>query len=816
MNCCCCFFGKQRLLILVSLSRFSRSPSHFTEEWFSKLKQNPENWRLKISNLKKILDRLSDYYENLMPAYANIELPDLNKICKDEDHVELARLVQLVLGIAVNCDDKQQYIQEITKLDLNVQQNLMEAIQQLMSSSNANLSPSTADYLHTNGQLSQSNQNLNHHAANFLDSLNENSSYHLQEQFLRTMENLRLTNEKKETILQQNYELNKRLIAEQNEKLSLQNEYERLMDRYNSLNAKRDDLDLEGSDIFKNKHVIKLQKRIEQLEKDMIILENQKEENLIKLELVEKEVLQLRLLNENLQRKAKENQHLQDELDVHKHSSDKIQKYEQKLDIYQKKIEEFANLKREYNLIEKKNVELVAKNLELEEELKKPSIFKQQIQDYKKKIQELQQQIVEKTRDCDKLEFDLERHVEKFNYLNQEKLMADKENAELKSRMKQLGKSSLSKLNIKDEVDSLQMNGQLSNLENNRLNSKLMNNCLNYEINDFSNDLKEKLTRIELENKLLKQRLNETNQEAVLLLRTSYEDAKTRVNELEKDNRKLNRTIVEMESKLNDSTAAAAAAAAVDQSSSDQSAHPANNPNQFAKLKELEEQLRTKMKTIALFNDQIYDLEQKITKLEGSLRKKDDEFNEMDAKYKKYLLKAKQAVSFLEPISLHLNSLSSLSPSNSSVNSICNNHLNQLGQLSNGQQLTNSQAISNGAPYTNEEIYATNNVELLKKALAERDKKINEMTISHERERNLKEMEQRLITVAFHNLSYNYHRKAATERILNSTTQSQADTSTLTPNSSSSNLMTGSMLLTKQRQPTTRKRLTNLNNNINY
>lgn len=766
-----------------------------------------------------MVDRLGDYYENLMPAYANIELPDLNKICKDEDSNELARLIQLVLGIAVNCDDKQQYIQEITKLDLNVQQNLMEAIQQLMSNSSAANAPSntattTTDYLHTNGQLSQSNQTLNpinHHANNFLDSLNENSSYHLQEQFLRTMENLRLTNEKKETILQQNYELNKRLIAEQNEKLSLQNEYERLMDRYNSLNAKRDDLDLEGSDIFKNKHVIKLQKRIEQLEKDMIVLENQKEENLIKLELVEKEVLQLRLLNESLQRKAKENQHLQDELDVHKHSSDKIQKYEQKMGIYQKKIEEFANLKREYNLIEKKNVELVAKNLELEEELKKPSIFKQQIQDYKKKIQELQQQIVEKTRDCDKLEFDLERHVEKFNYLNQEKLMAEKENNELKSRLKLLGKSSLSKLNLKDEVDSLQLNGQLSNLENHRMDGKLMNNCLNYEINEFSNDLKEKLTRIELENKLLKQRLEETNQEAVLLLRTSYEDAKIRVNELEKDNRKLNRNIVELESKLSESTAP------VEPTANGQS-NQATNPNQFAKLKELEEQLRTKMKTIGMFNEQIYDLEQKITKLEGSLRKKDDEFNEMDAKYKKYLLKAKQAVSFLEPISLHLNSLSSLSPSNSSVNSICNNHLNQLANpLSNGQ-LNNGQAGNqNGvaaAAYTNEEIYATNNVELLKKALAERDKKINEMTISHERERNLKEMEQRLITVAFHNLSYNYHRKAATERILNSTIQSQAENATLTPNSSSSNL-TGSMLLTKQRQPTTRKRLSNLNNNIN-
>lgn len=759
----------------------SRSPSHFTQEWFSKLKPNPENWRLKISNLKKILDKIIDYYDNL--TYPNIELPDLNKICKDNDDNELARLLQLVLGIAVNCEQKHQYIGNITKLDLSIQQNLMEAIQQLMSNSSNH---QTVDYLHTNGQLTQSNQNLNqiNLTNNFLDSFNLNeSNFHLQEKFLRTMEHLRMTNEKKEVILQQNYELNKKLISEQNEKLSLQNEYDKLLDKYNSLNAKRDDYDLDGSDIFKNKHVIKLQKRIEQLEKDLILLETQKEENLIKLELVEREVLQLRLMNENLQIKAKETQYLQDELDVHKHSSDKIQKYEQKLDIYQKKIEEFANLKREYNQIEKKNVELMAKNLELEEELKKPSIFKQQIQDYKRKIQELHQEIVEKTRNCDKLEFDLERQNQKYDYLNQEKLITEKENNELKNKLKQLDKSSLNPLNAKDEIDSLQMNGQLDN--------KLMNNCLNYEINEFSEtDLKDKLTRIELENKLLKQRVEETNQEAILLLRTSYEDAKTRVNELEKDNRKLNRTIVELESKLNDNQI-------------DLNQSTTSNSNQpFAKLKELEEQLRSKMKTISLFNDQIYDLEQKITKLEGNLRKKDDEFNEMDAKYKKYVLKAKQAVSFLEPISLHLNSLNSISPSNSSVNSICNNHMNC--QMNNNGQLMINQ---NG----HEDLYTTNNVDLLKNALAERDRKIHEMTINHERERNLKEMEQRLITVAFHNLSFNLHRRAATERMLQKNAKSE-NNGNLANNSSSTNLNHGS-LLSKQRQPTAR-RLNNLNNNI--
>lgn len=78
--------------------------------------------KLRVSNLKKVLDGINDYYDNLMPNYPTIDQPDLNKIGKDNDDNELARLLQLVLGIAVNCEQKHQYIGNITKLDLSIQQ----------------------------------------------------------------------------------------------------------------------------------------------------------------------------------------------------------------------------------------------------------------------------------------------------------------------------------------------------------------------------------------------------------------------------------------------------------------------------------------------------------------------------------------------------------------------------------------------------------------------------------------------------------------------------------------------------------------------
>ena len=42
---------------------------------------------------------------------------------------ELGRLLQLVLGCAVNCDDKHEYIRRIMNLEESVQHAVMKAIQ---------------------------------------------------------------------------------------------------------------------------------------------------------------------------------------------------------------------------------------------------------------------------------------------------------------------------------------------------------------------------------------------------------------------------------------------------------------------------------------------------------------------------------------------------------------------------------------------------------------------------------------------------------------------------------------------------------------
>ena len=49
-----------------------------------------------------------------------------------EDEKEMSKLLQLVLGCAVNCDQKQEYIQKIMGLEEKVQHSVMISIKEVV------------------------------------------------------------------------------------------------------------------------------------------------------------------------------------------------------------------------------------------------------------------------------------------------------------------------------------------------------------------------------------------------------------------------------------------------------------------------------------------------------------------------------------------------------------------------------------------------------------------------------------------------------------------------------------------------------------
>ena len=61
-----------------------------------------------VSNLKKILKGILDYNHEILGQQINdFTLPDVNLIGEHADAAELGRMLQLILGCAVNCEQKQ-------------------------------------------------------------------------------------------------------------------------------------------------------------------------------------------------------------------------------------------------------------------------------------------------------------------------------------------------------------------------------------------------------------------------------------------------------------------------------------------------------------------------------------------------------------------------------------------------------------------------------------------------------------------------------------------------------------------------------------
>lgn len=105
------------------------------DTWHSKIRSDVgSNWRLKSSNLKKVIEGVYDYYTDVLSyTLSNYARPDAIRIAEKCDMIELERLLQLILGCAVNCAEKQSYIKQIMCLEESLQQNIMNALQDLES-----------------------------------------------------------------------------------------------------------------------------------------------------------------------------------------------------------------------------------------------------------------------------------------------------------------------------------------------------------------------------------------------------------------------------------------------------------------------------------------------------------------------------------------------------------------------------------------------------------------------------------------------------------------------------------------------------------
>uniref|UniRef100_A0A673I9R0 Protein Hook homolog 3 n=1 Tax=Sinocyclocheilus rhinocerous TaxID=307959 RepID=A0A673I9R0_9TELE len=537
---------------------------YFTDAWISRIKPDVgDNWRLKISNLKKILKGILDYNHEVLGQQINdFTLPDVSLIAEHSDSAELGRMLQLILGCAVNCEQKQEYIQTIMMMEESVQHVVMTAIQELMSKESP-VSSGNDSYVDLDRQLKKTVEDLNDALAT------------------------------KEEIAQRCHELDMQVCAVIKSSLLAENQV--LMERLNQSDS------------------------IEDLNSPAGRAQTDPRQD------GPKPSSGITLLRADLRPRASESiaQSLKDEMDVLRHSSDKVSKLEAQVEVYKKKLEDLGDLRRQVKLLEEKNTSYMQNTVTLEEDLRKANAARGQLETYKRQVVELQNKLSEESKKADKMEFEYKRVKEKVDSLQKEKDRLRTERDSLKETIEELRC-------VKAQESQL-TSGLVP------LGSNEPSDLLSAEI--VTPEFRERLIRLQHENKMLKLAQEGSDNEQIALLQSLLEDANSRKNELETENRLVNQRLLQGQSQVEEL-----------QKSLQEHGSKAEDvsPTVQEKLMDATNELQKKSAAIEELENK-HSSNQRIEELEDALKKKDEDMKQMEERYKKYLEKAKSVIRTLDP-----------------------------------------------------------------------------------------------------------------------------------------------------------------------
>ncbi|KAK3516502.1 hypothetical protein QTP70_019886 [Hemibagrus guttatus] len=588
-------------------------PSWFSDSWLTRIKEDVgDNMRLKLNNLKKILQMIVDYYnEVLNQQMSGFPMPDVVRVAELSDPVELGRLLQLLLGCAVNCDRKQEYIQIIMTLEESVQHVVMTAIQELMSKESM-----TQFGTEPQGDVDQ--------------------------QLKKALVDLSELMAEKDELAQRCQELDIQVAILQDERNSLLAENDVLTDRTSQLDSFDDPSTPSGK-----KHS-QLQLQLEQLQEEnfsqiymifqffcmslyvTVRLEAAKDDYRIHCEELEKQLVELQHRNDELTSLAEESRSLKDELDILRSCSDRVVKLEASVETYRKKLEDLGDLRRQMKALEEKNMTYMHNTVSLEEELRKANAARAQLETYKRQVQELHRKLSEETRRADNLAFEMKKFEEKH-----EALLKEKERIIIE-------RDSLKETNEELRCTQAQQD-QLLQAEMYKTGSPSRDN-LAAEMLPI--EYREKFIRLQHENKMLRVQQDDSENERITELQIQLEEARRSRSELETEKRLNRENISELQQQVEDLQKALQTEGAKPEDSHLKRKLDAH----MVQLNEAQDEI---MKKKELLEDLQPDVSQssslKVDELMAALKKKDDDMRAMEDRYKMYLEKARNVIRALDP-----------------------------------------------------------------------------------------------------------------------------------------------------------------------
>ncbi|KAF4021742.1 hypothetical protein G4228_013429 [Cervus hanglu yarkandensis] len=549
----------------------------FDESWLSRIKEDTgDNWRIKFLG-QQISEEL---------------IPDLNQITECSDSVELGRLLQLILGCAVNCEKKQEHIQNIMTLEESVQHVVMTAIQELMSK-----------------EIVSSPTN---------DAVGE-----LEQQLKRALEDLQEALAEKEELRQRCQELDMQVTALQDEKNSLVSENEMMNEKLDQLDGSFDD-----PNTMVAKKYFHAQLQLEQLQEENFRLEAAKDDYRVHCEELEKQLIEFQHRNDELTSLAEETRALKDEIDVLRATSDKANKLESTVEIYRQKLQDLNDLRKQVKTLQETNMMYMHNTVSLEEELKKANAARTQLETYKRQVQDLHVKLSSESKRADTLAFEMKRLEEKHEALLKEKERLIEQRDTLKETNEELRCSQV-------QQDHL-----------NQADASVTKSYENLAAEIMPVEYREVFIRLQHENKMLRLQQEGTENERIEELQEQLEQKHRKMNELETEQRLSKEQIRELQQQIEDLQKSLQ-----EQGSKSEGESVSNLKIMILleKLTEVHEELQKKQELIEDLQPDVNQNVQKINELEAALQKKDEDMKAMEERYKMYLEKARNVIKTLDP-----------------------------------------------------------------------------------------------------------------------------------------------------------------------
>ncbi|XP_063327387.1 protein Hook homolog 2 isoform X3 [Pelmatolapia mariae] len=571
-------------------------PSWFNETWLGRIKEESgANWRLKVSNLKKILKSMMEYYHDVLGHQVSDEhMPDVNLIGEMGDVTELGKLVQLVLGCAVSCEKKQEQIQQIMTLEESVQHVVMTAIQELLSKEPSSEPGSPETY----GDFDYQSRKY----------------YFLSEEA-----------DEKEDLSQRCRDLEHQLSVALEEKMSLQAETRSLKEKLSLCES----LDASTTAIT-GKKLLLLQSQMEQLQEENYRLENGRDDMRVRAEILEREVAELQLRNEELTSLAQEAQALKDEMDILRHSSDRVNQLEAMVETYKRKLEDLGDLRRQVRLLEERNTVYMQRTCELEEELRRANAVRSQLDTYKRQAHELHTKHSAEAMKAEKWQFEYKNLHDKYDALLKEKERLIAERDTLRETNDELRCAQVQQRYLSGAGGLCDSGDTVENLA-----AEIM-----------PTEIKETVVRLQSENKMLCVQ-EETYRQKLVEVQAELEEAQRSKNGLETQNRLNQQQISELRSQVEELQKALQEQ---DSKNEDSSLLKKKLEEHLEKLHEAQSDLQKKKEVIDDLEPKVdSNMAKKIDELQEILRKKDEDMKQMEQRYKRYVEKARTVIKTLDP-----------------------------------------------------------------------------------------------------------------------------------------------------------------------